>query len=377
MIRSRLYPRSMPRVLRILIAVSLFVGLIFVALNSQKEALTVLEPALSSAVETTDRSALPLPRHRAPELREGQEQPIRFIEEQQLVMEAHGAIVKEIPMLYGTAAMREEDGTMRYAQDGVIEISRYGFETLRPVSARVDYGQWEIPLSAFNNASSIAIHSLHLDGRPLQIDHPKGKFMFYTGVELEVEGVVPESLILNVVDEQNGQPMTDIVLLRYISSIAPGDDYEERVLSDELDSPINLSQEFRYWDPARSSAMVVGAAGYAWKVMKTDYKTGGEVTLTLQPAGTLNLSFAGDAIPPGSRLYVRTADASGTLIFAQTLNEVGENAPRLLTGLAPGNVRVTVETPRRDPQPGILGEAIVTIRAGTSTSETIITSPPR
>lgn len=255
--------------------------------------------------------------------------------------------------LEGTFVAIDEAEVEHAGESGSFVMTVWRGDGGRTSSVEVEGGRWSARVP---RGTTLSFQNVRIGGRSAAlVDAPKRVSPPADGrIELRARWV--RELVLHVRDEENGEELADVTLVRgagwpHDDYPHPGDVDAARVAVRHALSPVRLT-------PAEVGARKyhVGAPGHAWAALEIDPVAGGERVIALARGGGLDVAIAGGPLDPNCVLRVREAFAPPSCEVAVK----GRDA-LALDGLPLGKTRATLEIGNWWAEPLVLaeGEAVV------------------
>ena len=265
--------------------------------------------------------------------------------------------------LQGTAVAHTADGAEYAREDGNFWIS---FDlTGRAQAVAVRNGRWETMMelpeqTAVTSLGRASISRVILRSR--RGDPFPETIVLAVDRELVVGCRWSANNLLHVLDAESGAHLAGVRLLPASAGRLPPASAEGREPGET--SPFVFEPGLGSLGGNDVRAWWVGAPGHEWARIALDHRRGGDRTLTLRPAGELQITWTGEP-PSGPVLEIQPLDGplAGQRVGQQLLSG---GPPMLFSGLAPGRYEVNLRRMRRSGRLLLSREAAV--RAGERTA---------
>jgi hypothetical protein len=214
--------------------------------------------------------------------------------------------------LHGRVLLEDEHGMLREPADCLLELC---FECLvEPVDVQPIHGLWtmNLGLEAFEpqfliegglapkeDLGALEVWSILIGDRPALVS--EASFAVFQGQETVITCRWPQATLLRVVARESGGQLdaVDIAMAEDWFELMPVSKYdlENALVVRGEPSPISFAPDFEEAGEMFSENSLpwwVGAEGYGWERVIIDHRQGGERTVELTRAGSLELTLLGD-----------------------------------------------------------------------------------
>ena len=275
------------------------------------------------------------------------------------------ALVQEVDAagawIEGTLTIKGLDGREDSGSDGEVEFSVWRGRTGHRLKAQVQAGVFRTAIEGDEPVDGLSLRRVIIGGRIFRVLAPEGRFVLGGSVDVLVQE--PRSYSLEVTDAETGAPLQNIRLVDHDEGSHPGTRLGRGLIAEGLSSPVLL-------DPYTSklgNRLLVGATGYAWKLVETAPLTGGLQKVELVREARIHIEYSGAEARSDSRLRIRRKSLYEPVI------EVGleESGSFTFDGLPPDEYTIRAEVGLFYDSPLILAEAKATLIEGVESSVTL------
>lgn len=276
---------------------------------------------------------------------------------------AHGAAPLAAVRLSGTIVVVDEQGREHAGEDGGFSFVLWSGDTGSWHAVTVADGRWSTSLAPEEPLDALALEGVRLGDRAATPEPPwAARFVVSDGSELALRVRWPPRSVLHVRARASGSELAPVLLVEVNDWPARYNGHPGRAAEEARDlgpSPIEL--------PASSTGLVgtrtlyARSPGFAWGRIEIDERSGGERTLELEPAGTLEVRWTGASADPAARLR----------IFGSGYHPVFEaelaNSGVLAEDLAPGTYTVKAQVGEVWREPLVLAQTTAEVVAARHT----------
>jgi hypothetical protein len=287
-------------------------------------------------------------------------------------------------ILTGVIHLTDRDGFEVVEPDGVLRILISNASGSTEMDLPIHHGEWKADLDLVPGHTSFQLIHLEVGSERRAVITPLGRSGIPDSLHLDVYAGTPRPLTLHVVDEQDGRELDHVaVCYEYQPSFGIQWDPEgvatgSYVVDGSLQSPIDLAPllpliDLDLYDQGIVTIRVT-ARCYTWDTIRFDTKVGGDGTVRLKRAGSLEVAIVADGQRERGLLTVDGFDG----LDSHHQKEIRlQSQTLLLHGVAPGlhDVNVSIDGPSREGH--LIGTAQAHILEGSTSQVTVLLASPR